>query len=109
MSWATARLRLAEKTRDFFGRAVVYHAQGHAPVSRVAIVRKPGERTSIDGSISNEIDGIAWVLDAVKSDLPAYPRAGDTVEIPGLGSGSFEVVSVDDKDGASVDVSLIEV
>ena len=109
MAWADDRAFVAVAARDFYGRPVVYTCQGQAAAAISAIVNKPGKRDTLDGNVTPEIDGIAWILDVVAADLPAAPRAGDTVAIAGLGSGAFEVVAVGEKDGDTIDVSLIEV
>lgn len=109
MGWSDDRAFVAVATRDFYGRPVVYTCQGQAAAAISAIVNKPGQRDPLDGNVTPEIDGVAWVLDVVAADLPVAPRAGDTVTIAGLGSGAFEVVGVDFKDGNTIDLSLIEV
>lgn len=109
MGWLDDRAFVAVATRDFYGRPVVYTCQGHAAAPIVAIVEKPGVRDSQDGNVTPEIDGVAWILDVIAADLPATPRAGDTVSIPGLGTGSFEVVAVEARDSDALNLSLIEV
>lgn len=70
---------LRDKAHEIFGESVTYTCQGHAPVIFTGEFVRAAQLIQIQGEV--QVSVTRSQLDVWLADLPAVPRAGDSVTI----------------------------